>query len=104
MSRHSFDLPGNRKLMVGSDRLSNTLFLQLWDASFNSDFNWGAPAKAAGYAEWERVHPLAGEYGPFPLRNMHDVDRVLVEWGIDDEIREKVGAAFAQDDLAGVGI
>lgn len=104
MSRHVINLTDGRELRYGTDRPFKTLYVQLWDNEFDRDWDGGAPAKAAGYHPMERVEPLAGEYGPYPIANVWDLDGVLIDWGVAGDIREQVGRGIAQDALDGITI
>jgi hypothetical protein len=95
MSRSYLDLDEKRTLVFGYDRPFKTYYVQLWDRDFDPDFDFGAPAKAAGYHEMEKIEPLAGEYGPYPL-GIAEFDRVLQEWGVSDDAREHCGKILAQ--------
>lgn len=67
---------------MGWDQPMRTYYAQLWDSAFDPDFDLGAPAKAAGYHEAEKIAPLAGEYGPYPITTIAALEEQLASWGV----------------------
>lgn len=84
MSRVRIPLDDRRELVVGWDRPVGTYFVQLWDRDFDPDFALGAPVKAAGYHDMEKIPPLAGEYGPYPIATPHELNVLLSSWGVPE--------------------
>lgn len=84
MSRHHFDVDEKRAITLGYDAPFNTWFAQLWNRDFDDDFDFGAPEKAVGYHDAEKLPPIAGEYGPYPVPSFDAlVNYITRAWKID---------------------
>lgn len=95
MSRFHFDVDEKRAVTLGMDSPMRTFFAQLWNRDFDDDFDTGAPEKAVGYHPAEKMPPLAGEYGPYPVPTADALDAYLRRaWKIDipDDVYAKLSA------------
>lgn len=96
MSRRLVALDGGRRLLVGYDRPFRTLYAQLFDGT---DKIPDEPSRVMGYHPMEQglnVPAQGIEYGPYPV-DISTFDRVLVEWGLTEQDRDRAGAALARD-------
>jgi hypothetical protein len=89
MSRHHFDVDEKRAVTVGYDRPMGTFYAQLWDRDYDDDFDFGSPKAVVGYHDAEKIPPIAGEYGPYPVKSVEALDNYTQRaWNIPlpDEI------------------
>lgn len=89
MGQINFKVDEKRTVTCGWDRPMRTWFAQLWDEDFDPSMKdgeentWRAPAKAVGYHDAEKVAPLAGEYGPYPVESWEALVAYMIEeWQI----------------------
>jgi hypothetical protein len=84
MSREKFDASEGVAVIVGYDKSFKTFWAQLWDRDHDPDFDMGSPKAVVGYHDAEKVPPLAGEYGPYPVPTVEALDTYLRQaWNVE---------------------